>query len=225
MLLLPFNCVKLQFSSINQISIFTMENNNFLDLLTSQFGGQAADMISQQLGIDKSTTQLALSQFLPIFTTALANNAAKEEGAAALYNAVEKDHDGSIFDNLLGFLGNFSQGPGMGIMGHVFGSQLDQVADFVSTNTGIDKNTAQSIMQIAAPIAMGLLGKQQRAQGLNAQGLSEMLNTSVQEVQKTDPKNMGMIGKLLDRDNDGNVMDDIASMGMSFLKNWMNGRN
>ncbi len=42
-----------------------MENNNFLDLLTSQFGGQAADMISQQLGIDKSTTQLALSQFLP----------------------------------------------------------------------------------------------------------------------------------------------------------------
>ncbi len=56
-----------------------MENNNFLDLLTSQFGGQAADMISQQLGIDKSTTQLALSQFLPIFTTALANNAAKEE--------------------------------------------------------------------------------------------------------------------------------------------------
>ncbi len=149
----------------------------------------------------------------------------RKRGAAALYNAVEKDHDGSIFNNLLGFLGNFSQGPGMGIMGHVFGSQLDQVADFVSTNTGIDKNTAQSIMQIAAPIAMGLLGKQQREQGLNAQGLSEMLNTSVQDVKKTDPKNMGLIGKLLDRDNDGNVMDDIASMGMSFLKNWMNGRS
>ncbi len=94
-------------------------------------------------------------------------------------------------------MGNFLKvSDSIGIVGHVFGSQLDQVADFVSTNTGIDKNTAQSIMQIAAPIAMGLLGKQQREQGLNAQGLSEMLNTSVQDVEKTEPQNMGLIGKL-----------------------------
>ncbi|QQS30352.1 MAG: DUF937 domain-containing protein [Sphingobacteriales bacterium] len=202
-----------------------MDQNNFLDLLNSQFGGQAAEMIGQQLGLDKGTTQLALSQFLPIFATALANNASQEEGANALFNAVTKDHDGSIFDNLLGFLGNFSQGPGMGIMGHVFGGQIDQIADFVSNNTGIDKNTTKSIMQIAAPLAMGLLGKQQRSQGLNAEGLAGLLNTSVNDVQKTDPKNMGLIGKLLDRDNDGNVLDDVAAMGMNFLKNWMNGRN
>jgi len=202
-----------------------MDQNNFLDLLNSQFGGQAAEMIGQQLGLDKGTTQLALSQFLPIFATALANNASQEEGANALFNAVTKDHDGSIFNNLLGFLGNFSQGPGMGIMGHVFGGQIDQIADFVSNNTGIDKNTTKSIMQIAAPLAMGLLGKQQRSQGLNAEGLAGLLNTSVSDVQKTDPKNMGLIGKLLDRDNDGNVLDDVAAMGMNFLKNWMNGRN
>ncbi|HRI26790.1 MAG TPA: DUF937 domain-containing protein [Chitinophagales bacterium] len=201
-----------------------MNNANFVDLLTQQFGGQAAEMIGQQLGIDKSAAQLALSQFLPIFTTALANNASQEEGAQALYNAVEKDHDGSVLENMIGFLGNFSQGPGMGIMGHVFGGQINQVADFISSNTGLDKQTTQSIMQIAAPLAMGMLGKEQRSQGLNAQGLAQLLNTSVQDVKQTDPKNMGLIGKLLDRNNDGNVMDDVAAMGMSLLRNWMNGR-
>lgn len=201
-----------------------MDNNNFLDLLTQQFGGNMTDLISQQLGVSRGTAQLALSQFLPIITAALANNSATEEGASSLYNAVEKDHDGSIMNNLMDFLGNFSQGPGSGILGHVFGSQIGQVTEFVSKNTGLDAGTTQSLMQIAAPVVMGLLGQQQRTQGLNQQGLSQFLNTSVQDVHRTDPKNMGLIGKLLDRNNDGNVFDDVAAMGMSLLKNWMNGR-
>ncbi|PSJ76878.1 hypothetical protein C7N43_11505 [Sphingobacteriales bacterium UPWRP_1] len=201
-----------------------MNNINFVDLLTQQFSGDTAEMIGQQLGLDKGTTQLALSQFLPVIATALANNASNEDGASSLYNAVEKDHDGSIMNNLMGFLGNFSQGPGAGILGHVFGNQMGQVAEFVSKNTGIDTGTAQNLMQIAAPMVMGLLGQQQRSQGLNQQGLAQLLNSSVQDVQRTDPKNMGLIGKLLDRNNDGNVFDDVAALGMSFLKNWMNGR-
>jgi len=32
---------------------------------------------------------------------------------------------------------------------------------------------------------------------------------------------MGIIGKFLDQDGDGSIMDDIAGMGMNMLGKWM----
>ncbi len=200
-------------------------NNNFLDYLTEKFGGEVISTIASFLGIDRDKALLALSQLLPILTKALANNASSTEGAASLFNAVEKDHDGSMFSSLTSFITNYMTGEGNGILKHVLGDQTPEVAKFVGENSGLNMAEIVSLMQIAAPMIMGMLGQQQKEQNLKQDDLSDLLNTSVKQVAKTDPKNMGMIGKLLDADGDGNIWDDVAGMGMSFMKNWMNGRS
>ncbi len=199
--------------------------SNFLDLLMNAFSGPVVRLISQRLGISPEQAQLALSQFLPIIMKALAGNASQKTGATALYNAVERDHDGSIFDQLQDFLGHKrQQEDGRGINRHVFGNQTSTVARFIGQTTGLSPETTSKLMEMAAPMVMGLLGKEQRQQQLNEEGLSHLLRNSTREVQQTDPINMGMIGKLLDADGDGDIMDDVAKMGMGFLKTWMNGR-
>ena len=200
-------------------------NNNFLDYLTEKFGGEVITTIAAFLGIDRDKALLALSQLLPILTKALANNASNAEGSAALYNAVDRDHDGSIMSSLTSFITNYMTGKGSGILRHVLGDQTPEVAKFVGQNSGLNMAEIVSLMQIAAPMIMGLLGKQKKEQNLQQDDLSDLLNNSVKDASRTDPKNMGMIGRLLDTDGDGNVWDDVAGMGMSFLKNWMNGRS
>ncbi len=198
---------------------------NFLDYLMEKFGGEVITTIAAFLGIDRDKALFALSQLLPILTKALAGNASTSQGAASLHNAVVEDHDGSIMGSMASFINNYMTGEGSGILKHVLGDQTPAVAQFVGKSSGLNMAEVVSLMQIAAPIIMGLLGKKQREESLNEGGLSDMLNTSVRDVQKTDPKNMGMIGKLLDADGDGNVWDDVAGMGMNFLRNWMSGRS
>ncbi|HRF38840.1 MAG TPA: DUF937 domain-containing protein, partial [Saprospiraceae bacterium] len=67
--------------------------------------------------------------------SALARNASTEQGAAALSNALDRDHDGSILSNLAGLLGG--QAPaqdnralnGAGILNHILGDRQSGAVD------------------------------------------------------------------------------------------------
>ena len=75
---------------------------------------------------------------LPILLAALNRNASNPAGAAALHGALERDHDGSILDNLGGFLGNAQAGPGAGILKHVLGERQESTAQAVGAASGLD---------------------------------------------------------------------------------------
>ena len=49
-----------------------------------------------------------------------------------------KDHDGTILDNLGGFLSNSDNGPGAGILKHVFGDKRSMVEAGLSQMSGLD---------------------------------------------------------------------------------------
>ena len=76
-----------------------------MDDLTQQLLGQLASgglsQISQKVGADESTTSSALSVAMPLLVSALANNAAKPDGAQSLHQALNNDHDGAILNPLL----------------------------------------------------------------------------------------------------------------------------
>ncbi len=198
--------------------------NNIVDALMNQFSGEITNQISNQIGADASQTQSALSQFIPIMTKALANNSQNQGGASALFNAISKDHSGGLLNNIGNLITGASNANGSGILGHVFASKLNPVHGFITKTTGLNPQATSKLMEVAAPIVMGFLGKEKQQNNLDQNGLASILQNSTQQVQQTDPKNMGLIGSLLDRDGDGQVMDNVASMGASLLKNWMSGR-
>ena len=103
-------------------------------------------------------------------------NTSDNNGADALAGALDRDHDGSILDNLGGFLSSGNSDLGGGILKHILGGQEAQVESGLSQKAGISSGSMATILKMAAPILLGMLGKQKKEQGLDAGGLGSLIN-------------------------------------------------
>jgi len=180
--------------------------------LLQQLSGDGLSQISQQIGADEQTTGSALSAAMPLLVSALANNASKPDGAQALQQALAKDHDGSVFNDMPGFLSNPQAANGAGILGHILGGQQPVVTQGLAQGTGLNSGQAGQLLQIAAPLLMGALGQQQQQEGFDTNGLSAFLGGQQQIAQQSNPDMMSMLNNLLDMDRDGSALDDILGM-------------
>ena len=186
--------------------------------ITQQLSGSAASTIAQRFGISETTANTAVQIGVPLILAALARNASQPQEAENLHKAVANDHDGSIFDNLMGYLRNPQSANGAGILGHVFGSQQSAVENNLAQATGLDQSSAGGLLETLAPLVMGSLGKAQQENGLDANGLSNLLKNQQQEAQDNAPDAMSMLSSMLDQNKDGSSMDDIQRMAASFFK-------
>jgi hypothetical protein len=192
--------------------------SSILEALSQQLGSQdAVQQISQQMGVDKQQAGTAVAAALPLLLGALTRNASQPQGAEALYGALERDHDGSILDNLQGFLGNASSGPGASILGHVLGARNDAVAANLGQATGIDKGKAAMLLATLAPVVLGALGRARQQQNLNAGSLASMLGNERAQVQQSAGLGASLVQKMLDSDGDGSIADDVAQQGLGML--------
>jgi len=192
--------------------------NAITQIITQQLGGTAARTLAQRFGISETTANTAVQIGVPLILAALARNASQPQEAENLHQAVANDHDGSILDNLTGYLQNPQTANGSGILGHVFGNQRPAIENNLAQATGIDQSTAGGLMETLAPIVMGSLGKAQQQDGLDASGLSNLLNNQQQEAQANAPGAMSMLSSILDQNKDGSSMDDLQRMAASFFK-------
>jgi hypothetical protein len=174
--------------------------------------------ISSQIGADDKATQGAISASLPLLINALSRNASSDDGANALSNALSKDHDGSILDNLQGFLGNPDTAAGEGILRHALGGRQKAVQNGLSKSSGLDASSVGKLMGMLAPVVMGALGKVKREKGLDTHALAGFLGQEKQEMERSEPKAMGFMSTLLDADRDGDVdASDMIKHGMSLV--------
>ena len=190
--------------------------SNILDLLNSDLGKTLINGTSQQLGQDKNKTASALNAALPLILGAMKNNAKTEQGANGLLSALGNEkHSGGILDNLGSILGGGGIDDdvlqdGAGILGHVFGGKEQNVAGAVSKSSGIDMGSAMQILKVAAPVIMGVLGKQARQQNVsNQNGIGDLLGGLLGGQGQ---QQQSMVERLLDADGDGSIIDDVAGM-------------
>jgi hypothetical protein len=155
---------------------------------------------------------------VPLILAAMARNASNPEGAASLHEAVTNDHDGSIFQNLRDYVTNPQSASGTGILGHVFGGQQAVIQNNLAQATGMDQSSAGGLLETVAPLVMGALGQTQQQRGLDAAGLSNLLNSQQQQAQANAPEIMGMLGSMLDQNQDGSAMDDLQRMAAKFFR-------
>lgn len=184
---------------------------SILDILQQRLGGDAVNQISRQLGTDPANTQTAIAAALPMLVGALARNAQDPGKAGALANALGR-HDGSVLDDVAGYLGRGDTGDGDGILGHVLGGRKETVQTGLGQAAGLDPAKAGVLLSMLAPLVMGALGKAQREKGLDTGGLAGMLGSEQQRATDAAPGVTGMLSSFLDRDHDGSVMDDIGGM-------------
>ena|SRR5215204_2731289 len=197
------------------------------ELLGQQQGSQAVDQISQTVGAEPDLVNSAIQMALPTLINGLANNAATPQGAESLNNALDQ-HDSGILDNLggLGSLVGAILGGGQpaspqlnagGILGHILGGNQGQVTQQISNQSGLGMGQVAQILMILAPIVMGYLSRQKQENNLDAGGLSQVLGQQQQQIQQS-PQG-GFLQNMLDRDGDGSITDDIASMAFKYMTN------
>jgi hypothetical protein len=191
--------------------------SSVFDLLNNQLGAGGIEAISRQLGIDPQTAQKAVAGAIPILTGAMARNASHPTGAASLNQALQQ-HDGSILDRALEYLGQGGTGDGAGILGHVLGSRQDTAATGLANAAGIDAGTAGRLLMMLAPLVLGAIGRTRNQQGLDSGDLAGMLRAEHDKAQSAAPAGvLGALAGMLDTNHDGSVMDDVARIGGGLL--------
>lgn len=193
--------------------------DSITQLLLQQLSSGGVTQISKKIGVDEKTASSALSMAMPLLVSALAKNSSKPHGAQALQKALEKDHDGLILENVAGYLEKPEAANGAGILGHVLGTQQPVIADRLAKSTGLKSEQVSQLMQIAAPLLMGALGKQQHQQGLDPNGVSALLGNEKQATQQAAPDLMSSLNTLLDTDGDGSALDDIMGFAGKLFGN------
>ncbi|HEX5883834.1 MAG TPA: DUF937 domain-containing protein [Pyrinomonadaceae bacterium] len=193
--------------------------NAITQMIMQQLSGGASRTIAQRLGVSESTANTAVQVAVPLLLAALARNASVPQGAENLHQAINKDHhDGSILDNLMGYLGNPQTANGAGILSHVFGGQRPAIENNLAQATGMDQGSAGSLLETLAPVVMGAVGQAQQQNGLDPSGLSNLLNKQEQQAEANAPGVMGMLNSMLDQNKDGSSMDDLQRMAANFFK-------
>ena len=192
--------------------------SGILELLNSDLGKQIIGGVSQETNQPADKTANVVSMALPLLMGAMKRNAKTPEGAAGLMGALNNKHDGSILDNLGGFFGGGvneeAKQDGLGILGHVLGGSQNNVVSALSNKSGVDTDNVMKILTVVAPIVLGYLGKQKKQQSVSDQsGIGNLLGGLLGGGnQPEEPKQQSLIESILDGDNDGSVIDDVAGM-------------
>lgn len=174
--------------------------------------------ISESLGLDQNDVSKVMSGVLPALLGGLTRNTGSAEGASGLLAALDRDHDGSIMDDLAGLLVTAGTAKtGAGILSHVFGDQQARVETALGKTTGVDAAAVGKIMAMVAPLVLGYLGRQRRQESLDATGIVNLLTQERQIAEQRSPQAVDMLSRLIDSDDDGTIVDDIAQMGTSIL--------
>ena len=190
-----------------------------LEALLGLLQGQDLGNLASQVGGNEGEVKNGVMAALPAMLAALGKNAGTEKGAEELNNALEKKHDGSILDNLSGYLSNPDLNDGAGILNHLFGNQTSNVANAVSQSSGLDTNGSMKMLQMLAPILMGILGQQKKQNNLDAKGLGNLTSMLASNFGSEAGTSgiMETVTNLLDANKDGNVVDDIMGMVGKFF--------
>jgi hypothetical protein len=189
---------------------------SILDLLQTDMGQTLINGAAQKTKTSPDKTANVLSQAMPLILGAMQRNAKTSQGAASLSTALSNPkHNGSLLDMLGGLFGDGPGSPeelekdGAGILNHVLGNKQPQVENALSTSSGVDVQSVAQIIKIAAPILMGLLGKQKQEKELHQNDIGDLLGSVLGQSSHQDSS---FLTSILDADGDGSMIDDVAGM-------------
>ena len=198
-----------------------------MDLLQWQLSDGVVNGIDKELGVNNpQKTNMAANAALSVLMSALNKNSQSSDALSGLMGALDRDHDGGILDDLLGTLSgrvlpqNQKTINGAGILGHLLGGKQSTAVEAVTKMTGLDSNQSMNILSKLAPLVLGVLGRVKKQKQLDNSKMRDFLRES-QEQYEQQNTSANLFSKLLDKDGDGNVMDEIAGMGMKMIGNWL----
>ncbi len=188
---------------------------NLLEMLQNQMGGEVMKQASSFLGESEGNTTKAMGAAIPTILGSVINQGSTESGASGILDMIKGGgFDGGMLDNMSGLMGGGDATTGLmnsggGILKSLMGNKLGSMVGTISSLSGISKGSSNSLLSMAAPMIMSMIGKQVMSKGLNASGLMSFLGSQKSHVDAALPSGIS------------NLMGSLpgASAGLSAVKN------
>ena len=182
-----------------------------LDLVRLSIDDVSIEKISGRIGQDPITTTEAIDAALPMRVGALSRRARKD-GVSKLSGAVERRYDGSILNDVAGYVEAGDRSDGRRILDHLFGPHQESVARVLGASSGLEKSQASTLMITLAPVLLGAIGKAKQVRNIDPGELSQMLINEESDLERRSPDLMRAVWGLLDKGKKMGL-DDLAKLG------------
>lgn len=173
---------------------------NLLDLAKGYLTDAVIDQASSFMGESKGATQSGLNAALPTLLKGMMGKTSSRSDAQNLFDLVSKpEMGGGLLDNLGGLFSSGQQSTDTMNMGGtllkgLMGDKLGAVVDLVSSVSGMKSGSSSSLMKLALPILMSVIGKKVKSDGLGLDGFIDLLGGQKQHVEAAAPA--GFMDKL-----------------------------
>jgi OOP family OmpA-OmpF porin len=173
-----------------------------LDTLRSAVPPDLLAQASRALGESQGNVSRGLSAAFP---TILAGLLAKSSDTGAMRQIMDLLGDSRLDPNLIRNAASMLGGSGLAtspiidvgqrFLSALFGPQVGSIASMLATQAGIKPQSASTLLGLAAPLVMSVLGDRVRRDGLNAAGLANLLTSQKDGILKEAPAGLaGLLG-------------------------------
>lgn len=146
-----------------------------IDLLTGNTGNQVAERAKSKFGVSRNQVLALLAVAAPLIISYLSKKSQSPNEAESLNTALDKDHDGSILNDIS--QAEARQSEGNSILNHIFGEEKQTVENQLSQKTGISIDKIGPVLAMLAPVIMGYIGKEKQQNNVDAGGLGGLLDS------------------------------------------------
>jgi outer membrane protein OmpA-like peptidoglycan-associated protein len=167
-----------------------------MDSVKGLLGNDFISKASNMLGEEETKVQNAVSGIVPSVLTGILNKAGSGEGTAMLRIAKETANSG-----ILSSIGNFLASSGLlargaDLLNSLFGDRATDVANAISSFSGVKSTSATALMSVAAPAALGVIGQRADAINMNTSSFLSVLNNQKDEILNAIPPGLNLAGAM-----------------------------
>jgi sporulation protein YlmC with PRC-barrel domain len=169
--------------------------NSIVSALSRILTPDVISKLATASGLDRSLTQSAIGAVVPAILSALTGLVDRPGGARQLSDAVARqpaDVLSGIEDGRAGLAQMANRGTGL-LTSLLGGGALGTLAATLARFAGIGEGPTRSLIGMLTPVIMGTLGNEQRAAGLDVNGLANMLTGQKKEIAAAMPSGLSQL--------------------------------
>jgi outer membrane protein OmpA-like peptidoglycan-associated protein len=166
---------------------------NLMDAAKGLFTSELLGKASSFLGESEGGISKAMTGIVPTVLSGLVSKTSTHEGTGAVAHMVDEQSNAGILGNLGGFFGNDGGGllnKGAGLLSSLFGGKADGITGLISNFAGVKSSTATSLLSMALPAVLGLIGK--HTSGGGASGIASLLSSQKDNIAAAMPAGLNL---------------------------------
>lgn len=153
---------------------------NILDLAKTYFSPATVAKLASFVGENPSNVQSALGGILPSLLGGIMDKASTTGGASEIFGLLRENKEENILDNLPDLLNNPEKSQdlmsvGSQLLPRLFGNRTGGITSAIAAQSGAKKSSVSSLLSIATPILLSVIGKHFKSTGLGLSGLTSLL--------------------------------------------------